>query len=99
MFCLDLSKKFNICICAFINVYRFQILTLENDIEPLDPLLEVDVVPGLGVEVFVDSVHDHVLRHLQVLVQELPEPLPVNLAAVVVAFLQYSYRFYTTRHR
>ena len=86
MFGLDYPRYFNIC--AFINVYRFQILTLENDIEPLDPLLEVDVVPGLGVEVFVDPVHDHVLRHLQVLVQELPEPLPVNLAAVVVAFLQ-----------
>ena len=57
--------------------------TFEDDIEADYPLLQINVIRGLGVEVFEDPVHDDLLAQVQIVVKELSEPSSRDLTGVV----------------
>ena len=52
--------------------------TSEEDVQPKDPLLSGDQPVVQGVEVLEDPVHQDVVRHLEDVVEELPEGVPVH---------------------
>ena len=53
-------------------------ITSEKDIQPEDPLLPRDQPVVQGVKVLEDPVHQDVVRHLEDVVEELPEGVPVH---------------------
>ena len=66
-------------------------ITSEKDIQPEDPLLPRDQPVVQGVKVLEDPVHQDVVRHLEDVVEELPEGVPVhpvNLLSVMAVQLE-----------
>ena len=61
--------------------------TFEEDIESYYPLLQVNVICRLCVEVFEDPVHNDFLAQVQIVVKELSKPSSRNLTGVVPIIL------------
>ena len=63
-------------------------ITFEDDIKSCDPLLEINVILTLRVEVFEDPVHDDVLCHVKFVMKKLPKFLPINFSTMIITFLE-----------
>ena len=66
-------------------------ITSEKDVQPKDPLLPGDQPVVQRVKVLEDPVHQDVVRHLEDVVEELPEGVPVhpvNLLSVMAVQLE-----------
>ena len=64
------------------------ILTFKDDIKPCDPLLEINVILTLSVEIFEDPVHDDVLGHVKFVMKKLPKFLPINFSTMIITSLE-----------
>ena len=62
-------------------------LAFKDDIPAYNPLLQINVICRLGVEVFEDPVHDDLLTQVQIVVKELSEPPSRDLTGVVSIIL------------
>ena len=63
----------------FLWALYYIIETFQEDVESYDPLLHIDLIRADDVEEVVDPVHQHLICHGTVGVEELPEHSPVHL--------------------
>ena len=72
--------------------------TFEDDIESPDPLLEINVILTLRVEILEDPVHNDVLGHVQLVMEKLSELFPVNFPSMIITLLDNVVNNYHHHH-
>ena len=79
-----------------IHIYYLNIRTSQKYRKSKNPLLCVNVIARQPVEVLEKPVHDDVVRHTKVLVEESSESLPVHLVGRISVILRIHWKLKET---
>ena len=61
--------------------------TFEENVEPQNPLLSVNIISTSFIEELVNPVHKNIIRHGKIFIQKLSKSFPVNLTREAITLL------------